>query len=209
MSEAERRTGYDDARVLIQSSRILLPQFPAQTVQLSGAQVELLRNITSYLNRRTTFVAEYQDSYYLTPIDVDWDDIQAMVASLEEKLMVTENVIWGYKDRLFTREDHTTFAAGAFVQDHSDVPANEIWVVSGISLFSDKPNGTVTVLAELPTIATAITNQITVIQNQWIAVTGLNLTMKEGDHIAFSWKGLVITQRIISNVWGYVMSVLE
>lgn len=87
MSEVELRRAYYEGRILIEASRILDSPFADSLVCLSGAEQELLRNLTMYLHRRASFVDTYYDGYYSMPDDEDWDDVSAIVASLEEKLM--------------------------------------------------------------------------------------------------------------------------
>lgn len=87
MSEVELRKAYYHDRVLIEAERVFDPQFADSLICLTGEDLELLRNLTTYLHCRATFVGVYYDGYYLMPDDEDWDDLQAIVASLEEKLM--------------------------------------------------------------------------------------------------------------------------
>ncbi|GAG90115.1 unnamed protein product, partial [marine sediment metagenome] len=87
MSEVWRRKSYYEPRVLIDTSRVLTPHFDDALVCLTGAELEMLRNLTQYLHRRATFAASYQETYYYAPTEAEWDDIQAIVANLEEKLM--------------------------------------------------------------------------------------------------------------------------
>lgn len=87
MSEVERRTRYDDRRVLIETERVLASQFRSTLLSLTGAQIELLRNVVAYLNRASTFVTVYAGTYYLTPTACEWDSLQSIVADLEETLM--------------------------------------------------------------------------------------------------------------------------
>jgi len=47
----------------------------------------MLRSLCEYLERRSTWVIEYQENGYLVPDDETWDDIQALVAETEEMLM--------------------------------------------------------------------------------------------------------------------------
>lgn len=87
MFDIVRRRQYQNWRVMIDSARILDSPFDDSLICLSGAELELLRNITQYLHRQDTFVATYYNNHYLTP-DLDaWDAIAAIVAGLEEKLM--------------------------------------------------------------------------------------------------------------------------
>lgn len=87
MSETWRTKTYYDKRVLVETSRILDNPFDASLVCLEGAELELLRNMCQYLHRRSSFVSEYHTGYYLAPSMVEWDALEAIVASLEEKLM--------------------------------------------------------------------------------------------------------------------------
>jgi len=87
MTETWRRKSYYTPRVLIDVGRVLSPEFPDSLLCLTGAQQELLRNLTQYLHRRSTFVSEYHDGFYLGPDNDDWDELQAIVAELEETLM--------------------------------------------------------------------------------------------------------------------------
>lgn len=87
MSEVELRRAYYEGRILIEAARILDSPFDDSLVCLSGAELELMRNLTAYLHRRSTFVDTYHDGYYVMPDEENWDDVSAVVASLEEKLM--------------------------------------------------------------------------------------------------------------------------
>lgn len=87
MFDIVRRRKYVERRVLIDSARILDSPFDDSLICLSGAELELLRNVCLYLRRQDTFVASYFAQHYLTPDSTDWDALQAVVAGLEEKLM--------------------------------------------------------------------------------------------------------------------------
>lgn len=87
MFDIVRRRKYNERRVLIDSARVLDPQFDDSLICLSGAELELLRNVCLYLRRQDTFVATYFEQHYLTPDRDAWDALQAIVAGLEEKIM--------------------------------------------------------------------------------------------------------------------------
>lgn len=87
MSELWRRKTYYAGRVLIETEHVLSSTSKDSLVCITGPQFEMLRNLTQYLKRRSTFVSEYHDSYYDAPTTAQWDDIQAIVADLEETLM--------------------------------------------------------------------------------------------------------------------------
>ena len=90
MSETWRRKRYYKPRVLISTERVLDPEFPDALLCITGAQIEMLRNLTQYLHRRSTFAQSETDVGYLSPDVDDWDTIQAIVADLEETLMGCE-----------------------------------------------------------------------------------------------------------------------
>lgn len=87
MSETWRRKQYYPKRVLIDTARVLDPQFSDSLVCITGAQFEMLRNLTQYLKRRSSFASDYAETHYLAPTNAEWDTIQAIVADLEETLM--------------------------------------------------------------------------------------------------------------------------
>lgn len=203
------RVNYSRDMTLIEASRILDTQFNAQGIWLNGAQVELLRNVMMPLNNPRTFVDEYHDGYYLTATDDDWDAIRAIVADLERKLMGNDNVMWGYNDRMFTRQDHLTIAPGAIVYTHTTCPAGEVWTITGISIFTDEDDSKLNVLNYVEAVNYAITDQLSPAANLWKTVTDLHVILKEGDGIRTSWTNVVNNQRLMSNVWGYSMKVPE
>ena len=91
MSESWRRKSYYDPRVLIRTAFVLDPPFPDALVCLTGPQLAMLRNVTQYLHRRSTFASEYHEGYYLAPTNEEWDQLAAIVSDLEDKLMTCED----------------------------------------------------------------------------------------------------------------------
>lgn len=88
MSEdAWRRKRYYNPRVLISVQDTLSPPFQGSIFCLSGSELVLLRNLVQYLHRRSTFVSQYDDHYYLAPSNEEWDELEAIVAGLEDTLM--------------------------------------------------------------------------------------------------------------------------
>jgi hypothetical protein len=87
MTESWRRKKYYAPRVLLDVDRLLSPPFEDVLVCLSASQVYMVRNLMQYLHRTSTFVKEYHQGYYLCADDDDYDDIQAIVSDLEDKLM--------------------------------------------------------------------------------------------------------------------------
>jgi len=100
MVDSWRIKKYYDKRVLIDTERVLSPQFASTLVCLSGAELELLRNLMQYLHRRSTFAQGYEIDYYLAPTNQDWDTIRGVVAGLEEKLMGCDEIVALLQDML-------------------------------------------------------------------------------------------------------------
>jgi len=90
MANEWRVKKYYNPRITVETSRILDTTFPDILVCLTGSQVELLRNMCGYLSRRSTFVSEAHEQYYLAPSNDEWDSLQEIVAELEYKLMACD-----------------------------------------------------------------------------------------------------------------------
>ena len=123
------RHSYAYNRVLIDSARVLSPQFDDAVIYVTGAQLELLRNVTQYLNRLTTYASEIQPGYYLTPTIADFDDILEIVADLEETLMGNPNTIWGYTERWSDLTATVSVGAGYTDAVIGPVPAGYVQVL--------------------------------------------------------------------------------
>lgn len=100
MGNEWRKKTYYKPRVLISTERVLDPQFEDGLLCITGAQLEMLRNLTQYLKRRSTFSQSETDVGYLSPSSADWDTIQAIVADLEETLMGCEELMQVFTDML-------------------------------------------------------------------------------------------------------------
>lgn len=85
--EAWRIKQYYDKRVLIETDRVLNSTFADSLICVTGAQQEMLRNLMQHLHRKSTFVDELADNYYVAPTNEEWDALQMIVAELEEALM--------------------------------------------------------------------------------------------------------------------------
>jgi len=207
MSEAERRTRYVLGRILIESSRILSPQFGAQGISLSGAQVELLRNITAYLRRDTTFVDEYHGGYYLRATTSDFDDIQATVADLEDKLMAVENTLWGYNDRLVYPESEVCDNASYFTVSIGPVPSDEVWSIENALVRHDHgSNRNCAFAIYADAISTYITPVLVVPTISWYGGP-TTLTLGPGDSMLAVFWGLDVGKTAQFTTTGYKMKV--
>jgi len=87
MTDAWRKKRYYDPRVTVPVTILTETELPDSLVCLSGTQLALVRSLLAYATRRITWVSEYHETYYLTPTPEEWDDVQAMTADLEGRLM--------------------------------------------------------------------------------------------------------------------------
>ena len=207
MSEGQVRLGYDTLRVLIESDRILSPQFLNLTVQVSGAQVELLRNAVEYLTRLSTYVKTYSDTFYTTPNNVDFNDIQTIIADLEEKLMGNGNVVLGYDDRVFEAINDEDVPAGNRTLQMDVVESGYVYFIQSITMRNDNSS-----VNQTKAVATA--GDVMIIDRispagaaLWYPLLVPDLVLKEGDTVECTFYGCTVGDDLHAKIWGYKMQV--
>lgn len=202
MSESVRRRKYRYDRVLIESSRILNPQFDDAVVYLTGAQIEMLRNVSQYLNRLDTYVAEYNPGYYLTPTAADYDDLLEIVADLEETLMGNPNTLFGYKDTKNLANSDTVSGIGDRTLYSGPVPAGQVWRIEAFNASNeDTACSKIELMAGLPAGDSIVHRVLNPGVDELVSWNGM-LTLKapnnllatfhdcaDGDHISFDAHG--------------------
>jgi hypothetical protein len=76
---------------------------------LDAQELLILKNLVQYAERRVTWAQEYRETSYLTPDVETWDNIQAVVATLEGKLMTNCEELAAYLGRIADAlEAHTS-----------------------------------------------------------------------------------------------------
>jgi len=209
MSESERRFRYVSDRVLVDAGRILDPQFDDALVYLTGAQVEMLRNVSQYLDRRQTYVTNYGPGYYLCPADEDFDTILAIAADLEETLMGNPNTIWGYFDRVAETDFAISTGDALTVVESTHVPAGEVWVMNVVQSFhSDATPRSCTIAGRSAAAAVAMNFNAAQTEDEMLLWTG-SIILKEDDYVRCSATNLATGETIIGTFWGYKMKVPE
>ncbi len=208
VTEDDRQIRYNTLRVLISAQRVLSSSFPPTTVFLEGSELEILRNLMNYAANRETFVETYAENYYNWVEMDDWVEIGGIVASLEGKLMGTNNVAWGYND--IYKEDLSGVAMGipgSHLGWGSVVPEDEVWIIDLIS---------VTSLDNIPTSTEIWINDGT---TTWLIVrlTGQavaqpmnyegRLTLCEGMKVGIYVNGVTAGDDISAIALGYKMKV--
>ena len=207
MSEEQQNLAYRYDRILIESDDILTPSFAGSTVVLSGAQIELLRNVVHYLDRRSTFVEKYNTLNYTTPDNDNWDDISQIVSDLEEKLMGDLNVPWGFTDRWYENLGDADADAGDYLKLSTAVPSGFVYVLEALSIRNKTGSrGAVYLSVSSGTGYTfLLTNDTpTVLVPD---VYNGRLTMKAGDQVRIYMADCILHDAIDASVWGYKMLV--
>ena len=207
MSETERRQRYVTNRVLIEAQRILNPQFDDAVVFLSGAQIELLRNVTQYLNRQSAYVAEYNPGYYLTPTVEDFDSILEIVADMEETLMGNPNTIWGYSDVYERIHNLASSPAGEANMWGDVVPEGEVWRILQAALETDSVSCTkVRVRAVIDNTQHVVQEVKSPTLNDLHSLA-IDVVLKDGDRLYFTWSGMTLGDSAQAYYSGYRMVV--
>lgn len=210
MSESERRRGYRYNRVLIETARILDPQFADAVVFLSGAQIEMLRNVTQYLNRLETYVTEYNLGYYLAPTVADYDDILEIVADLEETLMGNPNTLWGYFDQWLPQVAEVSTGEANTDAETAVVPAGEIWIAEHFTVYHNAEQ-------TCPVIFSVITEasgypflfEAPALPSYDYVYDTVHFTLKEGQFVRFRVANLPTGKTAYLRMLGYKMKVPE
>lgn len=209
MSESERRRKYRYNRVLIETARVLEPQFHDAVVFLSGAQIEMLRNVTQYLNRLETYVTEYAEGYYLAPTAEQYDSILETVADLEETLMGNPNVIWGYADRWNEFVEYTMTVDGSRNVYSSSVPNGYVYTLQAVVVRNLDTAVSSRIYIEQGIDSYPFAKSELIAQNVYRIVHGLNYTLKYGDRVYVRFASCLDEDRLELRVWGHKMIVPE
>lgn len=129
MAEEWRRKGYYRTRVLIPIADCLESPYGDCLVCLTAGEVNLVRNLLEYAERRSTFVDEYHETYYLAPDNDDWDALQEMKAHLEGSMMDCEQFTSDLQEILDWVRLSQTLPGGTFSEDElAAFPYNDVVV---------------------------------------------------------------------------------
>ncbi len=199
--------GYRYDRVLIEAERVLDSQFDDAVLTVSGAQLEILRNLMMYANRQATFVDTYYTNFYELPDDTDWDAIQAIVAELEERLMGNVNTPLGYYDRVFEEINDVGVPAATRTLRMTVVPSGYVYIIQAIAMRNDDSGVN-------QTKAVTDGNSSLIIERLSPAGAGLwhplqvpNTVLKESDTIEGTFYNCTSGDDLHLKIWGYKMQV--
>lgn len=201
------RRNYRYGRVYIEAARILNPQFNGVTLTLTGAQVELLRNATMLFHLQDAFVDTYHDGYFMNASDADYNNIQAIVADLEEKLMGNINILWGYSEHLASTRTEDDAEAGINYLTFASCPAGEIWIIETIDGYNINTNPTAIQFESLDaSVIARIQHELSPGTNIPVVWNG-KVTLAQGCHIRVRFDGCALNDNLRAHVWGYKMVV--
>ena len=204
---SEEVVGYREDRVLLIAARILAPQFAAMGIYLTGAQVEMLRNVTMYLGRRTTYVDTYYYGSYTMPDDSDWDTILAIVSNLEDKLMANENTPFGFKERWVDVLEDMLVGDGTAAMTLDPVSEGEVLRLEGVSWYNNTgARGRMQIYVKTGTQRTNLADIQSPTIREPVMWTGV-LSLAEGDKIVVTQSGCLDGDVHIGAARGYKMEV--
>lgn len=207
MSEAERRKGYVFGRVLVDAAKVLTPQFHDTVAYLTGGQLEMLRNMTQYLNRRATYVDTYTDDYYLVPDDTDWDAIESLVADLEEVLMGNPNTIFGFSAGWSENLSETKSGNGNYGRNTVTVPSGFVYVLEFASITNRSGDrGYTRILIRKAGSGVMLDADLSPVEDIPMSWTG-SMTLDEGDSVRLAMNDCLDGDAIEGWVAGYKMVV--
>lgn len=195
--------------MLIEASRILDSQFNKIGLELTGAQVELLRNATMLFHEQDMFVETYHDGYYLNASDADYDVILSIVAELERKLMGNDNVIFSYNDRHLERWYSIDHAPGMQLLETMPVPAGYVYVIEEISVLQVVTGGSYQHLRVSDDVDFVYLDYWDDILAGIPNTRHTRVTLKEDDYIRATFGSTANDEHIELAVWGYKMKVPE
>ncbi len=200
------RMGYKYGKILIDASRVLDSQFNDAVLSVTGAQLELLRNMTGYLAENSTYVDAYYTGYYETPSDEDFATILAIVADLELELMGNMNTPFGYTDIYQEYEYDLDSEAGIVSLDFSVVPTGEVWVVTQLSARNEYTQNTnINLIVRTPIDLIIVASQHPDAVNRVVG-TSVNVILKPTQYIQVQYEACSVDDVLWAYVAGYKMT---
>jgi hypothetical protein len=155
----------------------------------------------------STYVSDYQPSYYLSPTIEDFDSILAIVADLEETLMGNPNTIWGYKDRLAIIASQTQIGDGYYYMWPVTVPEGYIYVLNLITVRNATSVCTIEIMMYVNSWSIPAARYVDTVVGQWYILPSLNYALKEGDKLRVNFLDVLGGDELYCRALGYAMKV--
>lgn len=202
-----RRRSYTWNRVLIESARLLDSEFDPVSFTATGAQVEMLRNVMAYLNRISTYVAEYEPGYYLTPTDEDYDAIQAIVADLQDKLMNGGAPVSDFDDRYSEYLGETKSGDGDYVSESTPVPEGKVLILEHAHFINYTGTRGEMIMLVYDGSTEYPLQYLPSIPAMELFYWSGRLTLKEGDYFVVEQENCINGDELDAGIWGYTFDV--
>lgn len=194
-------------RVLIDGKAFLNTTINPAVMYFTPGQIELMRNLMQYANRRETFVSDYYIGYYLIPTDADWNLIQQEVADLEETLMGNNNILWGYSDQYYDVLQDLSMPAGVQDMYGSVVPAGEVWEVTGMSFIHSSATINRVRIGFLDGALYVTVGEVMAPAASTLYSFNMDAILKEGDKLYYRFYNLTLDDDVYGWAWGSKMEV--
>jgi hypothetical protein len=205
VGEDEFRYRYREDRVLLDYRGFLPDEGVGQAVYLTQSELQMLRNMCGYLDRRSTWVFQYHDGFYNAPSNDDWDMISALVAELEGKLMPSQVTPWGYTDRWLEDLGGVQSGDGNYVGLSTQVPPGYVYVVQGLFGRNDSRSPMrITLYVSGSGINHPVFNKETPAQYEAVLWDG-EMVLKAGESALVYVVGCLNGDLIVASVRGYKM----
>lgn len=128
MLEQERLKPYVWNKLLYEWEQDFASNFPQLVIEITGPEVSILRNAIWTATQRDHWTSEYTAAGYKVPDDTEWDEITALVANLEAKLMGNDNVNLGFNDNVYVEDTQQLGQVNGSIYTAA-CPAGEVWTI--------------------------------------------------------------------------------
>lgn len=197
---------YVSSRVLVESARVL-SMGGFQSLVVSGAQAEILRNVVAYAGLRSSYVDVYHDAYYQMPDDSDWGDIQDIVADLEYKLMPSENALFGIYETFRNVEQHGVVTGPNYTRSWGPVPAGYWYVLKNAWIGNFTRSSTYTFISVTSSDGVDYIKTATSLTQYMPMVYGGEYIMKPGDYLTWTVNTVQSLDDMRMGCSGYKMTI--
>ena len=194
-------------RILVDAKAFLNTTINDAVLFFTASQIELMRNLVDYANRRTTFVSDYYIGYYLSPDDTDWNLIQGIVADLEGKLMGNNNVIWGYESVYVEAKYNGALPAGDPFLYGATVPEGEVWRLSGAGVLVESASCTKIVFRGVVGGKTIWFTDINTPISGFLYRLQIDIILDEGSYLYAQYSDTTLNDAGRLFLWGHKMEV--
>jgi len=118
-----------------------------------------------------------------------------------------ENAMWGYYDRLADQIVVADSAAGDITVNHTAVPAGEVWVVTGASVYASYAAATHYLRGQFGATGMLVYYYGTLGAGIYSCTPPMNVILKPADYLFNIFGSAPLHSVLVANIWGYKMQV--